>query len=270
MADEREVPGEVDSAVPNIARVYDYWLGGKDNYAADRALAEKLIAIAGEDGPNPRSGARENRAFMGRAVRLAARGGIRQFLDIGTGLPAMGNVHQVAREIAPEARVAYVDYDPVVCAHGRAMLADEGRVRMIEADVRDARGVLAHPDVTDLVDFSEPVAVMLVAVLHYLSDSDGPDEVVGAFRERMAPGSLLVLSHISTDPLPARVPRGAAQFAASTARQTPRPRERIERFFTGLDVLDPGVVSVPLWRPGTIVPPHADRFPVLAGVGAKR
>ncbi|WP_433324294.1 SAM-dependent methyltransferase [Spirillospora sp. CA-294931] len=249
--------------------MYDYWLRGRDHFAADRALAEKLISLAREGGPNPRLGARANRAFLGRAVRLAADAGVRQFLDFGTGLPAMGNVHEVAREVHPEARVVYVDHDPVVCAHGRATLVGDDAARMVRGDIRDMPSLLRHPGVTDLIDFSEPVAVLFVAVLHYLADEDDPHGVVALIKDRMVPGSHLVLSHMSGDPDPDHIGRGTRHFARSNAPQHLRPIDDIRRFFDGLDLVEPGLVSVPLWRPDGDVPEFAARFPMQAGVGRK-
>ena len=195
MAGGTTAPFGIDTTVPSTARMYDYWLGGHDNFAADRAAALKVSEAA----PEAQLMAVENRKFLRRAVRyLAAEAGITQFLDIGTGLPTQGNVHQVAQDINPAARVVYVDNDPMVLAHSRA-LKTGGNTVVIEADLRDPRAILDHPGTRKLIDFGQPLAVLLVAVLHFISDDDDPSATVAAIRDALQPGSYLVLSHVTGD-----------------------------------------------------------------------
>ena len=193
-----EIFKRIDTTIPHPARVYDYLLGGKDNFAADRAAAEQLIAVS----PGVREGVRAHRAFLRRAVRyLAAEAGMKQFLDIGTGIPTQGNTHEVAQEIVPEARVAYVDNDPIVLVHGRALLTSHpaGKTTVIEADLRRPEEILAHPDVRDTIDFSRPVALILAGVLHFLTDEEDPHGVVERLKAAVPSGSHLLLSHVTLD-----------------------------------------------------------------------
>jgi SAM-dependent methyltransferase len=256
----------VDTCVPNVARIYDFLLGGKDNFAVDRAAARALLAAV----PEAARAARGNRAFLTGAVRfLAQEAGIRQFLDIGTGLPARGHVHEIAREADPMARVVYCDNDPVVMAHANALLADASTVAAAECDVRFPDQLITHPRVRALIDFDRPVAVLLVAVLHFLEDSDGPWGAVRSIKDRLAPGSYLVVSHVTGDEITLEALRQArAVCQGASAPGTARSREDIERFFDGLDMVEPGVVDVAVW--------HARRSarqirPALfyAGVGRK-
>jgi SAM-dependent methyltransferase len=243
-----EPPAGISQAAPNAARVYDWLLGGKDNYDADRQAARRLLRAV----PGARQAARDNRAFLARAVAVLAEQGITQFIDIGSGLPAAGPVHEIARETRPDARVAYVDHDPVVVAHARALLADAPGLVAVQADLRDPGTLLADPALAGLIDFGQPVAVLLVAVLHFLKDADDPHGIVRAITARLAPGSYLAISHGTTD----EVDVGAAR-AAQTAYQgasmpgVPRSRAEVERFFDGLDLLPPGVADVRSWgQPG--------------------
>jgi SAM-dependent methyltransferase len=243
-----ETPRCFDPSVPNAARIYDWLLGGKDNYETDRQAGQRL-----EDAlPGIGRAARDNRAWLGRAVHHIAEAGVTQFLDIGSGLPAAGPVHEVARQVRPDARVAYVDHDPVVVAHARALLADAPGLVAVQADLRDPGTLLADPALAGLIDFGQPVAVLLVAVLHFLKDADDPHGIVRAITARLAPGSYLAISHGTTD----EVDVGAAR-AAQTAYQgasmpgVPRSRAEVERFFDGLDLLPPGVADVRSWgQPG--------------------
>ena len=240
----------IDVTRPHPARRYDYWLGGKDNFQADRDAAEAIAAVF----PHIRTAARENRAFMQRAVRfLAAEAGIRQFLDIGTGLPTAQNVHDVAQGIAPESHVVYVDNDPLVLSHARALLTSspEGATAYIDADVRDPERILADPAVRGTLDLSQPVALLLVAILHFVEDHEDPWGLVGRLVAALPPGSYLVLSHATFDPLDAETI--AAMDAVNKNIKplfSPRPLAEVTRFFDGLELLEPGVVSVPDWRPG--------------------
>jgi SAM-dependent methyltransferase len=251
--------------VPTTARVYDYWLGGHDNFAADRAAA---LAVS-EAAPEAQLMAVENRGFLRRAVRyLAADAGITQFLDIGTGLPTQGNVHQVAQRVTPDARVVYVDNDPMVLAYSRA-LKTGGNTVVIEADLREPQAILDHPGARKLIDFSQPLAVLLVAVLHFISDKDDPPAIVAALRDVLPPGSYLVLSHVTGDIRSGSAAKAAVQYKKVTSGATLRGREEILRFFAGLDLVDPGLVQVPYWRRDQPEPADAGKVWILGGVGCK-
>ncbi len=236
-----------DTSVAHSARVHDYWLGGKDNYAADRAAGDAVIAAY----PGIVMSVRANRAFLARVVRfLAAEAGIRQFLDIGTGIPSANNTHEVAQAVAPDARVVYVDYDPVVLAHARALLnsSPEGATDYIDADFRDFGTILAQAART--LDFSRPVAVMLIALLHLIGDQDDPYGIVSALMAAVPSGSYLALSQVASD-IQAEQMAEARQRYNRMARETQRHRTHAEvaRFFTGLELLPPGLVPVQQWRP---------------------
>jgi hypothetical protein len=255
---------KLDTNVAHSARVYDYWLGGKDNFAADREAGDRVIAIR----PTIRSDVRENRAFLRRAVRfLAADEGIRQFLDIGTGLPSVGNTHEVAQEIASESRVVYVDNDPLVLAHARALLTGTpGTTAYLDADLREP-GKILH-DAADALDFSQPVAVMLVAVLHHITDAEAPASIIATLMAAVPPGSYLVISHPAADVQSEAVAKVAAEYNHFVATgQTRRTREQVTGLFDGLELLPPGVVQTPQWRPGT--PPSGFPVPMWAGVARK-
>jgi S-adenosyl methyltransferase len=247
-------PGSADPAVdlqtdrPHPARVYDYLLGGKDNFAADRAAAHEGMKA----NPNSLTPPRENRAFLRRAVRYLARdAGVSQFLDIGTGIPTSPNVHEIAQEANPRARIAYVDNDPIVLAHARALLTSgpEGKTAYIDADLRDVEKILSSADVNATLDLSRPVALMLIAVLHFVPDEDDPHGVVGRLMAALPPGSFLALSHLTGDFDPAAWEGVAAVYRRSGVIMRVRTRPEIERFFDGLDLVDPGLVSLPRWRP---------------------
>lgn len=258
----------IDVRTPNAARIYDYLLGGKDNYAADREGAEKFLAVA----PEIRFAARENRAFLIRAVRfLAAEAGIRQFLDIGSGLPTQRNVHEVAHEIAPDARIVYVDYDPVVIAHSRELLSGVDHAIAIQADARRPDEILNHPKLRTLIDLDQPVALLLVGLLFLIADDDDPAGIVARFREAMAPGSYLALSHMTGDgQRPEAVRRLVQVFERAREPMVPRTREQIQRLFDGFELVNPGLAPIAAWRPDQ---PAADQDLgkgwLLAGVGRK-
>jgi S-adenosyl methyltransferase len=241
--------GGIDTATPNVARIYDYLLGGKDNFAADRDAASELIALI----PDVAAIARDNRSFLGRAVRyLAAERGITQFLDLGSGLPTQANVHELAQGVAPRARVVYVDHDPVVASHGRALLASGDRVAMILADLRETAAVLEHPEVRALIDLSRPLAVLCTSTLHFIPDEEGPHEVIAGYRDRLAAGSHLVITHGAD--IPEEDPRGDVASATGVYRRASaqlhaRPLAEIQRFFDGFELVDPGMVWLSEWRP---------------------
>jgi S-adenosyl methyltransferase len=258
----------LDTQRPHSARVYNYWLGGKDNYAADREAAEQAIAA----NPGIVTDVRANRGFLARAVRyLAAECGIRQFLDIGTGLPTASNTHEVAQAAAPHARVVYVDNDPIVLAHARALLTStpEGATAYLDADLRDTSAILNAASQT--LDFTEPIALLLLIILHLIPDADGPYGIVARLVTALPAGSYLVLAHPASD-------IRAAKMAEMTRRvnermrgpkATMRGRAAIARFFDGLDLLEPGVVQPQRWRPepGAPSPPQVTAW---CGVARKR
>jgi len=243
-----EEPPGFDTSVAHMARVYNYWLGGKDNFAADRAAAEQAIAA----NPDILRDVRANRAFLARAVRyLVTECGIRQFLDIGTGIPAADNTHEVAQSTAPDCRVVYVDNDPIVLAHARALLTSQpqGATDYIEADLRDTQFILDGAART--LDFSRPVAVGLLAILHLIPDEAGPREIVATLMAAVPPGSYLVLSHPAGDIRAAQVAEMARRVNArlGPTRGTMRDRAEVARFFEGLDLAEPGVVQPQRWHP---------------------
>lgn len=262
MAAEERSQTDLKTHLAHPARVYDYWLGGKDNYAADREVAWKIMAIAPD---TPRS-AQANRQFLKRAVLLAAERGIRQFLDIGSGLPTVENTHEVAQLVAPDARVAYVDNDPIVRAHGKALLADCTTRTVVQADVREPEAILAHPDVRKLIDFDRPVAVLLLGVLHFVSDEEDPYGIVTRIREAMAPGSYLIFSHLTGD-ADTQTFEQTREATDRRWRSIARTREEVERFFSGFEILEPGIVPPDRWRPDG--PERMERFWLWAGVGVK-
>ena len=240
--------GTFDPTVASIARIYDYWLGGKDNFAVDREAAEQAIAA----NPGIKADVRANRAFLARVVRfLAGERGVRQFLDIGTGLPTVSNTHQVAQAVAPACRVVYVDHDPVVLAHAQALLTStpEGATAYLDHDLREVGQILQDASAT--LDLSQPVALMLLIVLHLIPDGDDPGRIVGRLMDQLAPGSYLVISHPASDIRPAAMAEMARRVNSrlASARGTMRDREQITRFFDGLSVLEPGVVQPQQWRP---------------------
>jgi SAM-dependent methyltransferase len=263
-----ERPGEppsFDTTVSHPARTYDYWLGGKDNYEADRDVGDQAMATL----PTIPLAARANRAFLRRAVEyLAGEAGISQFLDIGTGLPTADNTHQVAQRVAPDSRIVYVDNDPIVLAHARALLdsAPGGATAYIEADARDPETILREAAAT--LDFSQPVAVMVVAVLHFIPDSDDPARVISRLVDGIVPGSYLTISASTTDIDTERMTQAASEFNARrvAAQFHPRPRAEISRFFAGVDLIDPGLVPVDQWRAPA---EPATAIPMYAGVGRK-
>jgi len=256
---------EHDSTVAHPARVYDFLLGGKDNYAADREVAEQVLELI----PDAGALCRRNREFIHRAVRhLVADRGIEQIIDVGTGVPTSPAVHEVARELNPAVRVAYVDNDPVVLAYGRALLATEPGVVTFAGDLREPASVLDQPALRALIDFSRPVAVLFAAVFHFVPDACDPAGIIAAYRRRMAPGSAVVISHnTSTDNDPEEVRRAVAVYEASEPLIV-RTREQITGLFDGFDIREPGVVKLHQWRPapdGTT--PTAGGTWMCAGLG---
>jgi SAM-dependent methyltransferase len=262
------VPAGVDTRQANIARVYDYLLGGSHNFLADQDVARALAAVE----PEIRAIAWANRRFLGRAVRFLSETGIRQFLDIGSGIPTEGNVHEIAQAADPAARVVYGDVDQVAIAHSRAILADSPNATIIEADLREPGTILTHDQTRQLLDFKQPVALLLVSVLHYVADADDPWRVLEELRDALAPGSYLVICHGTSDERPEVMQAVGKVFNRSVTTQSHiRARAEILRFFGDFELLEPGLVHMPLWRPDSPadVPSDPDRYWCLAGVARK-
>ncbi|WP_369231994.1 SAM-dependent methyltransferase [Streptomyces sp. R21] len=262
---EREAAPSIDTSRPHPARVYDWWLGGKDNYPIDEELARKILAVDG----SVLRGARANRRFMHRSVRAVAEAGIRQFLDIGTGIPTEPNLHQVAQDVAPESKVVYADNDPIVLRHAQALLqgSAEGRTDYVHADVRDPDTILRLAG--ESLDFAEPVALSLVALTHYLDDS--AYDLLRKYVEVLAPGSYLILSQVTADLSPEAIEKAAENFRRSGTPFYPRSITEFTHFFDGLELLGPGVIPVFGWRPEPedVAAQLEGIVPVYAGVARK-
>ena len=259
-------PAGIDTSVAHPARVYDYWLGGENNFPADREAAERVLAAT----PGLRERVRANRAFLVRAVRyLAAEAGIRQFLDIGTGIPSANNTHEVALAVAPGSRIVDVDNDPIVLAHARELLAGgpQGSIQYIHGDVRDAAPIMDAAGRT--LDFTRPAALLLLGMLHLIQDSEGPYDIVAALMDSLPAGSYLVISHPASDIHPGQADAQRRYTERVSTPQTLRTRAEVSRFFDGLELVPPGVVYVHTWRPdpGDIVPP--DGVSAYGGVARK-
>jgi S-adenosyl methyltransferase len=259
-------PSGIDVTVPSVARIYDYVLGGKDNFAVDREVADAIL----EQAPAAREAARANRRFLGRAVEFLADAGVRQFLDLGTGLPSRNNVHEVAQRVRSDARVVYVDNDPAVLAHARALLARDDSTAVVREDIRDPERILANPVVRGVLDFSRPVAVMFVAVLHFVTDDEDPWGIVSTLTERLVPGSYLALSHGTFDGPPAEAVQVVQErYQKASAPGVFRGRDAIGRFFAGFDLVDPGLVGPTHWRADAEERERPGGEWILAGVGRK-
>ena len=258
---------EIDTTVAHPARVYDYWLGGSSNFPADREAAERVLAAT----PGLRSRVRANRAFLVRAVRyLAAEAGIRQFLDIGTGIPAANNTHEVAQAVAPDARIVYADNDPIVLAHATSLLAGspEGATQYIDGDLRDASVILGAAAGT--LDFTRPAALMLVGILHLIQDSEDPYRIVASLMDALPPGSYLVISHPASDINASQAEAQRRYNERVSTPQTLRTRDEVARFFEGLDLVPPGIVYVHAWRPDPGDVPPEGGVSAYGGVARKR
>jgi hypothetical protein len=261
-----------DESRPSPARMYDFYLGGHHNFPTDRAAAERVIAAF----PDIPLVAQANRAFLRRAVHFLLDQGVRQFLDIGSGIPTVGNVHEVAQQRQPDARVVYVDLDEVAVTHGRALLASNPYATVLQADARQAQVILQHPETVRLIDFKEPVGVLAVALLHFIPDDAEAEQVIRSLVTAIAPGSYLVFSHALGEPTVALTPdgleRATAVYQQSTSPFTVRTRERIGQLLDGLELVDPGLVLVPLWRPEgpeDVLLAEPERASVLAAVGRR-
>jgi SAM-dependent methyltransferase len=252
---------------PSAARVYDYYLGGSHNFAVDRAMARQAIAMW----PELPQIMQANRAFLRRAVEFLVARGVRQFLDVGSGIPTVGNVHEVAQAAAPEARVVYVDIDPVAVVHSREILAGNELTAVVHADFLDVEAVLGSDEVARLLDLSQPVGVLLVALLHFVPPEADPAAVIGRYREAVAPGSYLVVSHATRDGQPEQADPHQALYQRTGTPMTMRPRREVAALFGGFELVAPGLVFLPQWRPdpGAPVEDRPERFPGLAAVGLK-
>ncbi len=259
-------PAGLDLSLPSAARVYDYYLGGSHNFEVDRRMAEEAIRLW----PSLPAMMQANRDFMRRAVRYLVGQGIVQFIDIGSGIPTAGNVHEVVQRANPESKVVYVDNDPVAVAHSRAILADVAGTTVVEADLRDPAAILDDPAVGELVDFSRPVALLLVALLHFVSDGDDPYAAVRRYCDGLAVGSYLVLSHASADGQQEVGSSHRELYERTPTPMTMRTGPQIEVFFAGLELVPPGLVPMPLWRPeNEVLDGQSQRMAGYAGLGRK-
>jgi len=272
--DAAHVPPVIDTTKPSVARVYDAILGGKDNFAADRAVAAQAVKAMGDGG----KGARLNRAALGRAVRFMCRQGVAQFLDLGSGLPTAQNTHQIAQEVNPAARVVYVDNDPTAYTHGQALLTGDASTVVVLADVREPDKLLARldpgnkeaePEVAGFLDFAQPIGLILNAVIHHVLDEEDPYGIVARYTDALAPGSYLQLTHFCDSSQEARA--NEQVLKQSLGRGQIRSREQIARFFDGLELVEPGLVYLPEWRPDEPVrrPLDPGSMLMLGGVGRK-
>ncbi|HEX3788465.1 MAG TPA: SAM-dependent methyltransferase [Pseudonocardiaceae bacterium] len=265
-----ELPPQVDVSTPNPARIYDYLLGGANNFAVDRETAEQSMA-AGSVSAAP---ARLNRSFLRRAVQFMVDQGIDQFLDLGSGIPTVGNVHEIAQHANPDARVVYVDNEPVAIAYARQLLADNPGAAIVGHDLRDVDAVLGSPEVAGLLDFSRPVGVLMVAIFHFIQDTDGPEEIISRYLSMVPSGSYLAMSHYTEDghseEKRARTRSGLAAYKRTQTSVVPRSRERLGELLHGLDILEPGIVWTPEWRPDgdleTQDPTEAEILAVVARI----
>ena len=260
-------PRSIDISVPSVSRMYDYYLGGSHNFEVDREAARRAMEFM----PGLPKVMQANRAFMRRAVRYAADQGVSQFLDVGSGIPTFGHVHEVAQAARPGARVVYVDHDPVAVAHSQAVLEGNDDAGVVAADLRKPQEILRSPEVERLIDLNQPVALLLVAILHFVDDDDDPHGAVAELREALAPGSLLVLTHASYEGIPLPPERAGGAVDVYEDIRNPlimRSRDEIARFFEGYDMVEPGLVAMPHWRPDT-TPEDEDpyAFSGFAGVG---
>jgi SAM-dependent methyltransferase len=256
----------LDTSVPNVARMYDYMLGGRENFQADRDAVDGILRAL----PEVRETVRDNRAFLRRAVRYLAEQGVSQFLDVGSGLPTQDNVHEIARETSPDARVAYVDRDPLVVSHGNALLAKSERVIVVQADLRQAKALVTLPPVCGHLDFSAPVAVILLQVLHFVPGGDDPAAIVAAFKDALCPGSYLVIGHLTADHAPGYLmTKAVATYSQASDSLWPRTRSQILDLFSGFDLVEPGLTPEYAWRAEPGGPADRKMIGTLVGVARK-
>jgi hypothetical protein len=241
------IPRSVDMSVPSMARTYDFLLGGAHNFAVDRELAVHVARVM----PDARSAARVNRAFLGRAVRFMTDRGIRQFLDVGSGIPTVANVHEVAQGEFPECRVVYVDKDPVAVAHSELLLADNDRATIVHADMRDPESILDHPETRGLLDLDQPVGLLMLMMLHWVPDADDPWRLTARYRDALAPGSYFAITHVTADGQDERLSEvtDLIEESRSADRLTERPQEQVRALFGDFALVAPGLVGCAAWRP---------------------
>jgi O-methyltransferase involved in polyketide biosynthesis len=255
-----------NTEIPHSARVYDYMLGGKDNYPPDREVGDQLLAAM----PFVRDVVRANRAFLQRAVRFAAEAGVTQFLDLGAGLPTSPSTHEVAQAVDPDARVAYVDSDPILLSHARTLLpAGGGRTAVVQADVRDPQRTLDQPELRELLDFDQPMTLMLIGLMHLFGDKDDPYGMVARYVERLAPGSYVLFSQFTADFTPETADKMERISADAGEPVAMRTAEQVAKFADGLDLVDPGVVQMPYWRPDGALPAGSENVFLYAWVARK-
>ncbi|MGW1555810.1 SAM-dependent methyltransferase [Streptomyces sp. NPDC002144] len=269
MPDSTDQEPGTDPDKASVARMYDAMLGGRHNFAIDREAVAAFSAID----PQVRTLARANRAFLGRAVRFLVDSGVRQFIDLGSGIPTQGNVHEVAQAASPGARVVYVDNDPVAVAHSASLLADNPDAEIVDADIRRPADVLGSPQVRKLIDFDQPVAVLMVTILHFITAEENPAGITAAFRDALPEGSWLALSHATNQDRPDTADAvGRLYRSRATSPVTARSHDEILGLFSGFDLVEPGLVHVPLWRPDPAdeLPDNPSEYWVYAGVGRKR
>ncbi len=263
------MPGSIDSSVPNPARVYDYFLDGSHNFAADREMAEKLQQLV----PAGRDAARVNRAFLRRVVRFMVSSGIRQFLDLGSGIPTVGNVHEIAQQADPECRIVYVDKEPIAVAHSKMLLAGNDRAAAIQVNLRDIDDILGHPEIKRLLDFDQPIGLLMVSVLYFIPDSWDPVGILARYREWLAPGSYLAISHLTADSNPPWLDQVLRVYRSIPESVYFRSHTKVLRFFDGFEMVAPGLVGSALWRPsgpGDISDDAEINSISYGGVGHKR
>ncbi|MFC7529822.1 SAM-dependent methyltransferase [Actinoplanes sp. GCM10030250] len=265
MSTTPELPATIDPNRPSAARIYDAFLGGTHNFAADRAVAARAVELV----PELPEIAQANRAFLQRAVRYATGHGIRQFLDLGSGIPTERNVHEVAREAVPDARVVYVDIDPAAVLYARHLLGEEPGITVVHGDLQQPEVLLAEPAVRGLLDLSLPVAVLMVSVLHFVSDGPGIEAALSAYREAVVPGSQLAVTHATTSARPDAMERVADLYTRTGTALVPRDEEEVARFFAGWELVEPGLVYGQLWRPEQASAQDPSRYLTLAGVGVR-
>ncbi|MCE7010237.1 SAM-dependent methyltransferase [Kibdelosporangium philippinense] len=257
------IPDGVDQGLPSAARVYDFLLGGAHNFAIDRMVGEKVLAVQS----NGRQIAGSNRAFMGRAVRYMIDQGITQFLDLGSGIPTAGNVHEVAQRANPDSRVVYVDYDEVAVSHSALILAGNDNATVVRGDLCEPSEVLETPEVGRLLDFKKPIGLLMVAVFHFVADERDPAAIVARYRDALAPGSLFALSHLTADHAPEAMAGVVEAMRNSRDPMYFRPYNEVAALFDGFELVEPGVVSAPLWRPDSGIQEPVEG--VYAGVARK-
>jgi hypothetical protein len=259
---------DIDTIVPNAARVYDYWLNGSHNFAADRVMGDKVQQVM----PAIRDAARINRSFLRRAVLFMVESGVRQFLDIGSGIPTVGNVHEIAQRADPECRVVYVDKESVAVAHSELLLQGNDRAAAIQANLRDVEDILDHPAAKCLLDFDQPIGLLMLLVVHFVPDSWDPVGLLARYRDRLAPGSHLALTHGTVDGKLAGLTETVKLYQNTPESLSPRSREEVLRLFAGFELVEPGLVGCALWRPsapGDICDSAEMNTLVYGGVGRK-